>query len=144
MSESDAHGPPFELSRLRFGEVVCGLGGVLLLGWRGRRAFPVIRWLSLTTGSSALALTYTQATRRAPALPVALSVIVTALGSATAVGLAGRVLVGRGRSSSNLSGTHFGLLAALTIAVGGYASMRQESGTDPATLGELETLTLES
>jgi hypothetical protein len=32
----------------------------------------------------------------------------------------------------------------LTIVGGGYLSMRQESGTDPAELGELETIMLES
>ena len=89
--------------------------------------------------SAAAPTSGTTPTRRAPALPVALSVVVTALGGATAVGLLGRLLFGRARASS----ARFGLLAALTIAGGGYASMRQESGTDPAELGELETITLE-
>jgi hypothetical protein len=115
---------------------------MLLLGWTGRRRLPVVRWLSLATAASALALPYAQATRRAPALPVALSVAVTTLGGATVVGLLGRVLVGA-RPRSKLPGVYFGLLAALTTAGGGYASMRAESGTDPAKLGELETITLE-
>lgn len=133
----------FDISRLRAGELASGVGGVLLLSWPSRRRFPVIRWLSLTTGVSALALPYTQATRRAPALPVALSVVVSALGAATVVGLLGRALVGRARVSSRLPDTWFGLLAAITTAGGGYASMRQESGPDLAELGELETITLE-
>jgi hypothetical protein len=129
----------FEVSRLRAGEVASGLGGILLLSWTGRRRFPVIRWLSLTTGVFALALPYTQATRRAPALPVALSVVVSALSAATVLGLLGRTLVGRPRTRR---GAYFGLLAAMTTAAGGYASMRQESGADPAELGELQTITL--
>jgi hypothetical protein len=102
----------------------------------------VLRWLSLVTGAFALALTYTQATRRAPALPVALSVIVTALGFINVIGLLGRTAVRGARGSSTLPGTRFGLLAATTITGGGYASMRKESGADPAELGELETITL--
>jgi hypothetical protein len=113
---------------------------MLLLGWRGRRQFPVLRWLSLITGVSALALPYTQATRRGPALPVSLSVVVTALGCVTSVGLVARVMR---RTSREASSAHVGLLAAGTVAVGGYASMRQEGGTDPAEFGELETITLE-
>jgi hypothetical protein len=132
----------FYISRLRAGEIVSGLGGMLLLGWTGRRRLPVGRWLSLATAASALALPYAQATRRGPALPVALSVVVTTLGGATVVGLLGRVLVGA-RASSTLPGVYFGLLAALTTAGGGYWSMRQESGTDLAAFDELETITLE-
>jgi hypothetical protein len=132
-----------ELSRLRAGEVVSGLGGVLLVSWTGRRRFPVIRWLSLLTGLFALALPYTQATRRAPALPVALSVVVSALSSATVLGMLARAVIGRARGSSRSPGAYFGLLAATIAAAGGYQSMREESGTDLAELGELETITLE-
>jgi hypothetical protein len=126
-----------DISRLRAGEAAAGLsGGALLLSRPRRREARVLRWLSLITGISGLALAYTQATRRAPALPVALSVIVTALGGTTAAGLLRRVVFRSGA-------THLGLFAALGVAAGGYASMRQESGTDLAELGELETITLE-
>jgi hypothetical protein len=133
----------FDISRLRAGEVVSGLGSVLLLSWTGRRRLPVIRWLSLMTGLCGLALPYAQATRRAPALPVALSVLVSALSGVTVVGLLGRALVLRAPGSSESPRTRLGLFAALTIVGGGYLSMRQESGTDPAEFGELETITLE-
>lgn len=133
----------FDISRLRAGEVASGVGGALLLSWPGRRRLPVIRWVALMAGVSGLALTYTQATRRAPALPVALSVVVSGLGAATELGLLGRALVCRARRSSRSSGTRFGLVATMTLLGGGYASMRQEGGTDPAELGELETITLE-
>ena len=125
-----------DISRLRAGEVAAGLSGVLLLAWARRPEAGVLRWLSLITGISALALPYAQATRRAPALPVALSVLVTALGGVTATGLLRRVLFRH-------SATFPGLFAALGVVGGGYASMRQESGTDLAELGELETITLE-
>jgi hypothetical protein len=133
----------FEISRLRAGEVASGAGGVLLLSWTGRRGPPVIRGLSLMTGFCGLVLPYTQATRRAPALPVALSVVVSALSAATTLGLLGRAVVDRARGSTRSGGTYIGLLAALTTAGGGYLSMREEHGTDPAELGELETITLE-
>ena len=125
-----------DISRLRAGEVAAGLSGMLLLSWARRREARVLRWLSLITGISAIALPYAQATRRAPALPVALSVVVTALGGTTAAGLLRRVFFRSGA-------TRLGLFAALGVAAGGYASMRQESGTDLADLGELETITLE-
>jgi hypothetical protein len=127
-----------DISRLRAGEIGAGLsGGALLLSWARRREARVLSYLSLITGISALALPYTQATRRAPALPVALSVVVTALGATTAAGLLRRVLFRSGA-------TRLGLFAAVGVAAGGYASMRQEGGTDLAELGELETITLES
>lgn len=131
------HPVSVDISRLRAGEIAAGLsGGALLLSRPRRREARVLRWLSLVTGMSALALSYTQATRRAPALPVALSVVVTALGATTAAGLLRRSFFGSGATRS-------GLLAALGVAAGGYASMRQESGTDLSQLGELETITLE-
>jgi hypothetical protein len=131
------HPVSIDISRLRAGEVAAGLsGGALLLSWARRREAGVLPWLSLITGVSALALPYTQATRRAPAVPVALSVVVTALSGTTAVGLLRRMLFRSGA-------TRLGLCAALGVAAGAYASMRQESGTDLAELGELETITLE-
>lgn len=126
-----------DISRLRAGEVAAGLsGGALLLSRARRREARVLRWLVQITGISALALPYAQVTRRAPALPVALSVVVTALGGITAAGLLRRVFLGHGAILP-------GLFAALGVAAAGYASMRQESGADPAELGELETITLE-
>jgi hypothetical protein len=116
------------LSRLRAGEIVSGVGGALLLIGRGNRRRP----LSVITAIAALALPYTQATRRAPALPVALSVVVTLLGAATTAG----VLVRPSARSSS------GLVGALAVAGGGVASLRQEDGADLAAFGELETIRL--
>jgi hypothetical protein len=162
-----------ELSRLRAGEVIAGIGGVLLLvfvfalkwyglsmpvaeghvglpgstSWTGWEELVVARWLLLLTGICAVLLAYFQAARRAPALPAALSVIVTVLGVLSTIALVARVLIAPPGlaavgSLERLTGAYLGLLAALAIAFGGFASMRQEGGTDPAELGELETIRL--
>ena len=51
-------------------------------GWD---ALTDLRWLLIVTIIAALALAYFQATRRAPAIPVSLSVIVTVLGLLTSL-----------------------------------------------------------
>jgi hypothetical protein len=139
-----------KLSRLRAGEVIAGAGGVLLLasGARSRSGWqqlPVICWLSPITGISAVLLAYFQAKRRAPALPASLSVVVTALGILSTIALAVRVLLAPSNrlsagSPHRLARAYLGLCGALAISCGGYASMRQEGGTDPAALGEIEAL----
>jgi hypothetical protein len=124
---------------LRAGEVVAGVGGLLLLCSPGGRRRP-LGLLPVSAGASGVALAYFQATRRAPALPVALSVVVTVLGGASTIALLARirgVLGAHGRR-----GAAIWLVGALLTALGGFASMRQEGGTDPAALGELETITL--
>lgn len=132
------------LSRLRPGEAAAGIGGALLLGASGRLKMPVLGSLLRITGTSGLALTYFQATRRAPALPVVLSVVVTALGGASAIGLLARVLIASRGRAGRPRALNLGLMAAWTVAAGGFASMRQESGTELAQLGELQTITLDS
>jgi hypothetical protein len=127
------------LARLRAGEVIAGAGGALLLGVRRSGHQPVVGALLRITGASGVALTYFQATRRAPALPVALSVIVTALGGASTVAVLAR---SSGAVLDDRQPSRMRLVGALATAAGGYASMRQEGGTDLAALGELETITL--
>jgi hypothetical protein len=124
--------------------VTAGIGGALVLGWGRRRHFPVLRWLLVTTGIGGVALTYFQATRRAPALPVALSVLVTVLGGGSTIGLIVRIVAGSRRGPPPPPGAYVALAGAAAAAAGGYASMRQEAGTDPRALGPLETITLQS
>jgi hypothetical protein len=141
-----------KLSRLRAGEMIAGAGGVLLLasGARSRSGWPqlpVLRGLSLVTGISAVLLVYFQARRRAPALPASLSVVVTTLGALSTTALAVRVLLAPSKrtaagSTYRFARAYVGLCGALAIAYGGYASMRQEGGTDPAALGEIETVSI--
>ena len=54
------------------------VGGVNQRGWH---AIPILRWVLLVTALTALMLAIAQATRGAPGLPVALSTVVTVLGT---------------------------------------------------------------
>jgi hypothetical protein len=131
----------FDLARLRRGEQLAGASAVLLLvfvfvlewydgagrtggslsGWQG---LVDLRWLLLVTIAAALALVFVQATRRAPAVPVTMSMIVIILGLVSAVALAYRVLISA--PAHQQVGAYLGLLATLGLAVGGYLSLRRE------------------
>ena len=142
-------------SRLRWGEWIVGAGAIVLLAsmflltWYGLsaearptaaslglstsltgwEALTHLRWLMLVTIAAAFALCYLQAARRSPALPTSFSVIVSALGVLTAVGLIYRVLINEPGSDSVVvqkPGAFVGLVSALAIAYGGYRSMREE------------------
>jgi hypothetical protein len=95
-------------------------------------ALTILRWLMLVTIFVALALALTQATRRSPAVPVSLSVIVTVLGSLTALLLVYRVLInlpGSDKFIDQKIGAFLGLVSALGIALGGFESLREEGVT---------------
>ena len=161
----------FRISRLRTGEVIAGSGGLLLLvflfalkwyglnakltqghaglpgatSWSGWQELPVLRWLLAVTGVSAVLLAYYQAARRAPAIPAALSVVVTVLGGVSLVALIVRVLLAPPTlpaigSLDRRTGAYLGLFATIAIAYSGFASLRQEGGAEPSQLGEIETL----
>lgn len=146
------------LSRLRAGELLAGAGAVaelvalFALTWfrsggaagdhAGRDGFaglPVLRWLILLTAVLALALVCLQATRRAPALPVVMSVVVSAAGVVTTVVVAVRLLVGSG---SPQAGALVGLACLLVIVAGAWASMRQEQGWTPGPDHPVERVSL--
>lgn len=162
----------FDLRRLRLGETVAGGSAVLLLifmfvpdwyavngtlhetlsslggqtSWNGWWGLSGLRYLVLLTIIAALALTWFQAARPEPAMPVVLSVIVTVLAGATVIALIYRVVSGPPSYGSVLdqqAGPYLGLVAAIGIAYGGYKSMREEAGTDPARL-DIETVRLQS
>jgi hypothetical protein len=161
----------FELSRLRHGEMVAGISGALLLAslfavtWYGTtgpisptaallgattssdgwHALSDLRWLMLVSAVAALALAYFQATRRAPAIPVSLSVIVTVLGVLTVLFLIYRVLInvpGPDSLIDRKAGSYIGLVCAIGIMYGGYASMRQEGIRPEDGPGEIPTVGL--
>ena len=131
----------FEASRLRRGEWLAGASAVLLAifmvggkwyagasrtggsetGWQ---ALTDLRWLLLVTIVAAAGLVYVQATRRAPALPVTMSLVVMLLGIVTVVALIIRVLIDP--PPHEQAGAYLGLLSAIGIALGGYFSLRQE------------------
>jgi len=145
----------FDPRRLRHGEMIAGTGATILLvtlfalpwyglttrlaptavmldarttldGWDG---LSTIRWLLLITALAGLALAVAQAGRRAPALPVTLSVIVTILGAIATLALVYRVLLNPPGPNGLLdprAGAYAGLLACAGILFGGIRSMRQE------------------
>ena len=142
-----------DLSRLRRGEWTAAVSAVLLLAfmlflnwyglnsvlaptaaalgrqtsYTGWSALTDLRWLILLTVVAALALAYLQASRRAPAVPATMSVIVTVLGLITALALLYRVVIAPpGNDLQRQAGSFLGLASALGILYGAYASMRQE------------------
>jgi hypothetical protein len=142
-------------SRLRWPEWIIGLGGVLLLaslllmpwytlllvspppgpryfstrsvdGWNG---LTHARWLALVTLLVALAVVFFQARERAPALPVAMTVIVVPLAVLTLIWLIIRFLIAP--PGGREIGGWIGLIGSATIAYAGYRSIRLE-GIAPA------------
>lgn len=161
-----------DLRRLRVGEIVASGSAALLLiflfvpdwyevkgtlretlsnlggetSWNGWWGLSGLRYLVLLTIAVAFALAYFQAARRVPAVPIALSVILTVLAAATVIGLIFRVASGPPSYGSLLdqqAGAYLGLVAGMGVAYGAYKSMREESGTDPATL-DIETVRLQN
>lgn len=111
-------------------------------GWDG---LAHLRWLILLTGVTGLALVYFQATRRAPAVPASLSVIVTVLSVLTSITLLYRVLInppGANNLVSQKPGAFVGLVSAIALAYGGYRSMRQEGLAARDAPAEIETVRL--
>jgi hypothetical protein len=167
----------FDASRLRRGELIAGASAVLLfafmfLPWYGLKvatarrsvalpgsydawnAFSVIDWFLLLTIIVAVALPCFQATRRAPAIPVSLSVIGTVLGIVAVILILFRIidrpdLVSIPPALSALAahldralkiGAFLGLLAALGIAAGCYLSLRQEGIAEKDGPQDIETV----
>jgi hypothetical protein len=161
----------FDPSRLRRGEVIAGASAVLLLvfllffrwyGLSGRFApaaaslgrptsftgwdsLTNLRWLLLVTILAALALTFLQATQRAPALPASMSVILTALGLLAVLALIYRVVINVPGADDLLDqkpGAWLGLASAIGIMYGGYASLRHEGIAPRDARTEIETVRL--
>jgi hypothetical protein len=156
------------IERLRRGELIAGGSGAALLvflfalnwygvsgtfaptlalglhartSWTGWQGLTYVRWLLLVTALVALALAYFQAVERAPAIPVTLAVIATVLGGLSALALIARVIDTPGNHLDRRVGVYLGLAAAIGIGFGGFRSLREEDGADPAGL-EIETVTL--
>lgn len=140
----------FDASRLRRGEWLAGATAVLLAifmvggkwyGGAGRtggsvtgwQALTDVRWLLLVTIVAAVGLVLTQASRRAPAVPVTMSLVVMLLGIVSVVALIYRVLISP--PPHQQAAAYLGLLSAIGIAVAGYLSLREEgiAGRDQPT-----------
>lgn len=124
----------FHASRLRRGEVLAGAGAVLLVvfllagDWAGSRSgwevLVSLRWLLALTIAAAFGLVLVQATRRAPAVPVTMSLFVTVLGAISVLAILYRVLISP--PAHEHVPAYLGLLSAIGLAYGGYLSMRKE------------------
>ncbi len=147
----------FDRSRLRWGELIVAVGAIvllasmLLLKWYGARPTSVggwnalthIHWLLLVTILTGLALVFFQATRPAPAVPAALSVIVTVLGILTVVALVYRVAIAPPGAGDPRVGAFVALVSAVVLVYGGYRSMREEGAGAQDASSEIETVELD-
>ncbi len=126
-----------DLSRLRRGEWTVGAGSVVLLAsmlalpWYGGAqtvtgwdALTHFRWLAVVTLVASAALLFLQSTRRAPAIPVTLSLFVSMLGAACAAWLLYRVAIDP--VAGRKAGGWVGLAGAIAIAYGGFCATRRE------------------
>jgi hypothetical protein len=145
----------FDVSRLRRGELIAGGGAVVLLvdlftlkwygfkspygptastlvgstssdGWHGLEHG---HWLLVVTILIAFALVLFQATRRAPAVPIGIGVILIVVALLDALALIYRVLINQPGPNSLVTekaGACVGLAAAIAILVGAYLSLREE------------------
>lgn len=125
-------------ARLRRGELLAGVGAVLLLvfmlagKWYGHgahartgwEALTTLRWLLVVTIAAAFALVLAQITRRAPAIPATLSLVVSLLGLLSVLALIYRVLINA--PAHEQAGAFLGLASALALAYGGFLSLREE------------------
>lgn len=107
-------------------------------GWHGLK---VAHWLLTLTALVALAVAFFQAQRRAPALPVSLTVFAMLLGGLSAVWLLVRLIDAPGGRGI---GGWIGLVGAAAVAYGGYASLRMEGIAPVDAPGEIPTIDLAS
>lgn len=153
-------------SRLRWPEWVVGAGGLMLLGsmlllpwYQQTRSTPgpppkyfitvsvdgwhganYARWLMLVTVLAAFAVVFFQARQRAPALPVAATVVAVPLAAATVVWLIVRVWIAP--HGGREIGGWIGLLGAAAIVYGGYKSMVMEGIAPSDAPAEIPTVDL--
>jgi hypothetical protein len=149
----------FDPARVRWPEWVVGVSALVLLvamfaldwyttavgpgisesvtGWNG---VSHLRWLILVTIVAGLALLILQATRRPPALPVTLSLLVTFLGGFTVIWLFVRVVVDP--PAGRAVGGWVGLAAATVLAWGAFRSLAMEGISPKDAPAEIPTVTL--
>ena len=145
----------FQLSRLRAGEQVIGAGALVLLvstlalPWYGLRGvfartagelgasvtstgwetLVVARWFILANALLGLGVWLAQASRRAPALPVAMTVTLVPVSVISLLFLIHRVVLSEPGPSSLISlraGAVIALLSAIAVFAGAYLSLRED------------------
>jgi peptidoglycan/LPS O-acetylase OafA/YrhL len=148
------------VSHLRRGELMAATFAVLLLvllfvlpwfqssgpgghhvqtdGWN---SLPLLRWLIVVTGVAGLLLAFFQETRRAPALPVVTSVIVSPLALVTTIVLLIRLATS---AATPQLGAYLGVTCAAGLALGAFYSMRDEDGWQPGRERPVERVPLHS
>jgi hypothetical protein len=146
-----------ELSRLRQGDLIAGLGGVALLvtlfltwysaggsaSFGGRdiqvsldltawQAFSITDLILALTALSGIGVAVLTASRRSPALPVAAGVLTSTLGALATLLVFYRILNQPGPNEflEVKFGAFLGFLSVLAVAVGGFLAMRDEEGED--------------
>jgi uncharacterized membrane protein len=146
-----------ELSRLRHGDLIAGIGGVallitLFLTWysaggsatfQGQdievslnltawEAFSITDLILALTALSGIAVAALTATRRSPAMPVAAAVITTTLGALATLLVVYRIVNQPGPNEflEVKFGAFLSLLAVLAVAVGGFRAIRDEEGEE--------------
>ncbi len=146
------------LSRLRRGEIIAALSALVLVAlvflvpWvsftnpggghtsaDAWRSFPTLRWLILISGALGLLMAYLQATRPAPAFPVAVALVLVPLAAVTTLALLIRLITGDG---SPVVGGYAGLVASAALAAGTFISLREEDGWEPGPDHPIETVEL--
>lgn len=147
-----------QFSRLRRGEIIAALSALALLalvfgvpwvsfanpgaghtGADAWRSFPTLRWPILVVAVLGLLEGYLQAARPAPALPVAIDIVLLPLAALTTLALLIRLLTGGG--SPELGG-FAGLAAAAALTCGASMSLRREQGWTPGPEHPVEIVSL--
>ncbi len=139
----------FQATRLRTAEWLLGAASAALVidtflaGWydatggdgvNGWQALTVLRYLIVVCALAGLATWWAQATRRAPAIPVCLTVLTLFVSSILVLALIWRVLIdppASGPGSGVAAGAYLGLFLAALIANASYRSLRVD-GIRPA------------
>ncbi len=106
-------------------------GSLAATGWQ---ALSVLRWPIAVIGVTGVAILVLQATRRAPALPVAVTVLALIPAAVTLAGLIYRVIIAvpgiRGRPANAVvaqPGAYLAIALNLAVVVGIYWSMRLDA-----------------
>ena len=147
-----------DTSRISFGEMIAGVGGLLLFlfmfidwygvdvdiagfeasgGFNAWQAFSLIDILLFLAAAVAIAITVARALGALPALPMPAGQIVAIAGAVAVVLILFRLIVTPDAGGDEFDvtrkiGIFLGLISAGAIAFGGYTAMNEQAGGDGA------------